>query len=127
VANDNERYKIGTVAGWGIVNVTTGAASDILLKVDLPIISNEDCEEVYQKRYAGLRVAKNKICTQSPEGKDGCKGDSGGPLMYSNSRYIVIGIVSTGASSCDSIIPAIYTRVASYVDWIEKTVEENVD
>ena len=36
-----------------------------------------------------------------------------------------IGIVSFGPSPCDPNIPAVYTRVAGYRDWVERTIMEN--
>ena len=127
VENDNKKYQSGLVAGWGIFNVSTNAASDTLLRVDLNIISNRDCEAEYSSKISGFKVPETKICTKGELGKDGCKGDSGGPLIYVHSRHQLIGVVSSGASSCDSIIPAIYTRVASYIDWIKETIDDNID
>ena len=48
-------------------------------------------------------------------------------------QYIVVdgintfqtGIVSFGPSPCDESIPAVYTRVAAYREWIEQTVSSN--
>jgi len=34
-------------------------------------------------------------------------------------------IVSFGPSPCDATIPAVYTRVAAYSDWVNKTIEDN--
>ena len=36
-----------------------------------------------------------------------------------------VGIVSFGPSPCDEMIPAVYTRVAAYSNWIIETIEEN--
>jgi len=33
--------------------------------------------------------------------------------------------VSFGPSPCDDGIPAVYTRVAAYTDWINETIEQN--
>ncbi|RWS17095.1 hypothetical protein B4U79_05990, partial [Dinothrombium tinctorium] len=60
------------------------------------------------------------------EEKDLLQGDSGGPLMLqaSNSRYVLIGVVSWGIRCGDPAFPGIYTRVDKYIDWIKKTVEK---
>lgn len=37
--------QMGTVAGWGATE--NGLSSSVLLKVDLPVLSNKDCEGAY--------------------------------------------------------------------------------
>lgn len=52
------------------------------------------------------------------------QGDSGGPLQISHQRdnlYILVGVTSFG-KNCGSQIPAVYTRIAYYLDWIESVV-----
>jgi hypothetical protein len=50
-----------------------------------------------------------------------CYGDSGGPLVVKkNSGYELLGIVSYG-SGCDVKRPTIYTKLSTYVDWINST------
>ena len=36
-----------------------------------------------------------------------------------------VGIVSFGPHPCDGEIPAVYTRVAGYTNWIKETIEAN--
>jgi len=49
------------------------------------------------------------------------QGDSGGPLVYLlNGVYNQVGIVSFGAAAgCQLGYPAGFTRVTSYLNWIE--------
>jgi secreted trypsin-like serine protease len=50
------------------------------------------------------------------------QGDSGGPLVYQESDgvYTEVGIVSFGAAAgCQLEYPAGFTRVTSYLSWIE--------
>lgn len=51
------------------------------------------------------------------------QGDSGGPLQIrgDSGKYYIVGIVSYGAG-CATKTPSVYTRVSSYLDWIEKYV-----
>ena len=54
--------------------------------------------------------------------KDICDGDSGGPLVCLENNVVVLtGIVSWsyGCASKEHI-PAIYTRVSAYSDWIRR-------
>jgi len=50
------------------------------------------------------------------------QGDSGGPLVFreDDDRDTEVGIVSFGSSSgCEAGYPAVFTRVTSYLDWIQ--------
>lgn len=90
----------------------TGHISNLLLKVSVLIHPDARCGNNHQK----------KIICAGGGGKDSCKGDSGGPLMYMDEynatyRMVQYGIVSQGSSSC-STNPGIYTDVRKYVRWI---------
>lgn len=67
-------------------------------------------------------ISVSQYCAYDPKKiTDSCNGDSGGPLQVflNNNSYVphVVGIVSFGVG-CGSEYPTIYTRVASYLDWI---------
>jgi len=55
------------------------------------------------------------------------QGDSGGPLVQYEGRIPVqIGIVSWGVYPCGiARVPSVYTRVASFVDWITNVINKN--
>lgn len=49
-------------------------------------------------------------------------GDSGGPLriLRSNGTPVLAGVVSYGAAAgCELDYPAVFTRVHSFLDWIQ--------
>nr|CAD7416770.1 unnamed protein product [Timema poppensis] len=55
------------------------------------------------------------------------QGDSGGPLQTmvdsgSKEVYSVVGVTSLGPALCGGREPAVYTKVASFVPWIESIV-----
>lgn len=57
-------------------------------------------------------------------GKDSCQGDSGGPMMlpmYENGKFpfYQIGIVSYSDGCARPNVPAVYTNVRNYVQWIK--------
>jgi secreted trypsin-like serine protease len=57
-----------------------------------------------------------------------CYGDSGGPLMILGrdpKRYIQVGIVSWGDRCGRAGTPNVYTRVASFADWINQSMNSN--
>ncbi|CAL4151940.1 unnamed protein product, partial [Meganyctiphanes norvegica] len=59
-------------------------------------------------------------------GKDACRGDSGGPLMLSDSvgqKWFVVGVTSFGNTICgarDS--QGVFTSVYHYIDWINQNM-----
>lgn len=57
---------------------------------------------------------------------DTCQGDSGGPIFITDEAGVstLVGVVSFGVS-CGTDLPSVYTRVASYMDWIEDFVWPN--
>ncbi|XP_025416029.1 trypsin-like [Sipha flava] len=108
----------GTVVGWGRLGESK-KSSNVLQKVDVPIISNEDCKEM---GYSPEKITSNMICAGYKEGQqDACQGDSGGPMhrhIYSSNVMEVIGIVSWGKGCARENYPGVYTRVANYLNWI---------
>ncbi|KDR03823.1 Serine protease easter [Zootermopsis nevadensis] len=114
------------VSGWGATE--KGISSSILLQVAVPVISQEQCAGIYDSRSASykrrIRITSNQICAGGVNAQDSCDGDSGGPLIFKGEvklrpRFVQYGIVSFGPRSCGiKGFPAVYTKVASYVDWI---------
>lgn len=72
-------YTSGIATGWGLTK-DRGNPSDDLLKVQLNIILNERCNEVYQ-RFQALKngIISTQFCAGNDFGeeKDTCNGDSG--------------------------------------------------
>ncbi|XP_058839217.1 serine protease snake-like [Topomyia yanbarensis] len=104
-----------------------GATSDILRKVQLDILDKSECNSFATSRKFNRGVIDEQICVGSREGgKDTCQGDSGGPLEtvtdHKGCMFHILGITSTGAACGYGKSPSIYTRVASYIDWIESVV-----
>ena len=79
--NKNNSYPEAGVTsytmGWGATSFGGDGISAELLIVDLPVLSNDECEdiEVGGNSYEGL-ITNSMLCTFN-QGKDACQGDSG--------------------------------------------------
>ncbi|XP_045132699.1 trypsin-1-like isoform X2 [Portunus trituberculatus] len=107
------------VAGWGKTSHESRTPSDLLRKVRLPIVSDEECKGTYAT--FNEKVFDNNICAGYKEGgKSSCQGDSGGPLVCQgvNNKNYVAGVVSWGRGCGLKNIPIVYTEVSYFVDWI---------
>lgn len=61
------------------------------------------------------------ISTEMHQG--GCRGDSGGPFVITvHNQPVLVGIMSFGNLSCRTM-PTVYTRVASYLKWINSITQ----
>lgn len=74
-------------------------------------------------------LKSSQICASGEKNQDSCKGDSGGPMSYSevvdqDIRNFQIGVVSFSSSQiCGDInSPTVYTKVEYYLDWIRNNV-----
>ncbi|XP_003693467.2 trypsin-1-like, partial [Apis florea] len=113
----------GTVTGWG-ATAESGAISQTLQEVTVPILSNADCRAT---KYPSQRITDNMLCAGYQEGsKDSCQGDSGGPLHIVNmDTYQIVGIVSWGEGCARPGYPGVYTRVNRYLSWISRNTEDS--
>nr|AAV91457.2 serine protease 6 [Lonomia obliqua] len=110
-----------TVTGWGQI-IEDGAQPDILLQAEVEVINNIQCENMFFQAHIYADIFDTIICAGYQRGgKDSCKGDSGGPLVYcrpDTNQYEVIGVVSNGYGCGEEFPPGIYTRVTSFLPWI---------
>ncbi|KAH8345947.1 hypothetical protein KR067_010230 [Drosophila pandora] len=110
-------YIPATTSGWGRTNDDSTTISDNLRYVVSFVESNEDC------RYSYPNIKATNICMDTTGGRSTCTGDSGGPLVYrdpAQNTDILIGVTSYGKKTgCTKGYPAVFTRVTSYLDWIQ--------
>ncbi len=113
-----------TVIGWGATYGSppgTPNYPDTLREVEVPIVSDADCVAAYGSDL----ILPDQICAGDLiyGGIDSCYGDSGGPLFVdTGSGYLHVGIVSTGNDCALPGWPGIYTRTATYADWVEQVM-----
>lgn len=107
------------------------STSDYLRYIGLPTVDQQVCHrsiETLKKTYSDVStLTDNMFCAGLPEGgKDTCQGDSGsGFVMENNEVFYAAGIVSWGVDCGKPGRYGIYTRIDRYINWIQKTMEEN--
>ena len=107
-----------TVMGWGATE-EGGFGSDILLEVEVDVISGTDCNAA--DSYNGDVDEDLMICA-AREGKDSCQGDSGGPLIIKGddaASDIQVGVVSWGFGCAQEDYPGVYASVEAGLSFIE--------
>lgn len=112
------------VIGWGKLNEKSEDFSNELQKVKLTIIDNKVCQNWFRQAGREMPIDDRIICAGFKNGgKDACHGDSGGPLLSKiDGHYVVVGVVSTGIGCARPLLPGLYSRVSSYISWIERYV-----
>ena len=105
-----------TVVGWGVTSATSQDASDDLLQVEVPFISQAACKKFPSYKY----LQDTQFCAGIVTGgHDSCQGDSGGPIFAMiNGEKVQAGVVSWGIGCAAPKAPGVYQRVADYLDWI---------
>ncbi|XP_003739796.1 trypsin-1-like [Galendromus occidentalis] len=111
-----------TVTGWGKTDASLNNryGTRVLQKVQVPIITRQECEKWHQLRGIHIKIFPEMMCAGYKEGKrDACVGDSGGPMtLFLNGRWTIVGITSAGFGCAQSHQPGIYHQVSVSVDWI---------
>eukprot|EP01025_Chloroclados_australasicus_P006274 TRINITY_DN12033_c0_g1_i11.p1 TRINITY_DN12033_c0_g1~~TRINITY_DN12033_c0_g1_i11.p1 ORF type:complete len:306 (+),score=29.41 TRINITY_DN12033_c0_g1_i11:35-919(+) len=105
----------------------------------LSYLDSEVCEETIQQKDPTYVVNEDKVLCAFNENVDACFGDSGGPLIFVDGagqldisqgrpeNDVFVGLVSWGPDwACTSItgFPGIYTKISSYVRWIDSVIEK---
>ncbi|XP_076377357.1 trypsin-1 [Megalopta genalis] len=115
------------LSGWGSVSKSTKLQlPNLLQKANVPILGNDECyKELTSQPTSGEQpeLFETQVCSGTADKEvSACSGDSGGPLAQGKGAEAVqVGIVSWGMMPCGvSHMPSVYTRVASYVSWINE-------
>ncbi|MDB5691173.1 MAG: serine protease, trypsin family protein [Alphaproteobacteria bacterium] len=117
------------VTGWGATAATEGGpmlralngsplrAAAQLKVVDMIVRPNARCDAVDSLHGT---MSDAVVCAGSDKaGDDACTWDSGGPLVR-RWDMTLLGIVSRGKGCGLKDTPAVYTKVAPYLGWIER-------
>ena len=112
--------------GWGFDDDFKIRINDSLKDTTMSVFYPEYCSDFYAS------YAEHHFCAGNERGNVGsCKGDSGGPLIYYNSRadppfYMLIGVLHGSSDQCEdekTDAPSIFARVdhPEIFDFIKKT------
>ncbi|MEZ4318872.1 MAG: serine protease [Myxococcota bacterium] len=107
---------MATVTGWGALR-SNGSSPDTLMEVDVPILSNAQCDAAYRNE----NITDVMLCAGflGTGGADSCQGDSGGPLVVdTGAGFGLAGVVSWGYGCADPDHPGVYARVSQFDDWV---------
>uniref|UniRef100_A0A1A9ZGU9 Peptidase S1 domain-containing protein n=1 Tax=Glossina pallidipes TaxID=7398 RepID=A0A1A9ZGU9_GLOPL len=112
--------RMATVTGWGRLKYGGGVPS-VLQEVQVPIIENSVCQEMFHTAGHNKRILNSFLCAGYANGqKDSCEGDSGGPLVLQrpDGRYELAGTVSHGIKCAAPYLPGVYMRTTFYKPWL---------
>ncbi|XP_060804488.1 transmembrane protease serine 9-like [Amyelois transitella] len=131
--------KLGTQAigtGWGVIESGSLQISPELQAVTVDVLETSLCDQLlknyHNRNWQGFQ--EHQLCAgKLAGGVDSCQGDSGGPLQIKmplptdvtdseGSMHFVIGIIPFGVGCAHPNLPGVYTRVSSFIDWIEQNV-----
>ncbi|XP_055597716.1 phenoloxidase-activating factor 2-like [Uranotaenia lowii] len=118
-------------SGWG-KNVfgKEGKYQVILKKVQLPVVSHEQCQQSLRKTRLGnrFRLDPSFLCAGGTKNEDTCRGDGGSPLVCpiasSPTHFYQAGIVSWGIGCGEDGIPGVYANIAALRDWIDQKLAQ---
>ncbi len=115
IPSDPAAAPTAIVMGFG-ATLEGGPQSDVLLKVEKPLVSTERCNVAYPDD-----ITDRMICAGLDEGgKDSCQGDSGGPLVMLDAaaKPVLTGVVSWGIGCARPGKYGVYSKVSAVGDWI---------
>ncbi|KAG9428915.1 mucin-12 isoform X1 [Apis mellifera carnica] len=113
--------RMATVTGWGRLKYNGGVPS-VLQEVQVPIIKNSVCQEMFQTAGHSKLILDSFLCAGYANGqKDSCEGDSGGPLVMQrpDGRWFLVGTVSHGITCAAPYLPGVYMRTTYFKPWLQ--------
>lgn len=125
-ASQVEEGKRCTVSGYGYEN-EEGPAALRIRQTDLPIVDDLECQnKTSQALGKAFSLPANSFCAGGELGQDACHGDGGSPLScLVNGYYELTGIVSWGYKCGQKNLPGLYSKVSTFVGWINQIVSVN--
>lgn len=104
--------------GYGDTHPRRGRPSQDLLEIEVPVVNINDCNS--RNAYNNAIDDATMICAGMFQ-TDSCNGDSGNPLLDSETG-IIVGVVSFGVRCGSANHPGIYTRVSAYDSYLQEGI-----
>jgi len=123
---DNFDGKKAMVYGWGQLAWDNYDPPSLLQKLEVTVTARQTVVDWAKKvgNFWQWTLEPGMLCVYTGEGKDACRGDSGGPLTtVVKGQHVLIGDVSNGLA-CKGPY-SIFGDVAHYRKWIDTTVYNN--
>ncbi|XP_029522865.1 hepatocyte growth factor activator isoform X1 [Oncorhynchus nerka] len=113
-------YYCCQITGWGHMHEKANKYSN-LQEAGVRIFPFERC---IQPEVYGNHVTSNMVCAGTDRCVDACQGDSGGPLAcVKDDVSFLYGVISWGDGCGKTGKPGVYTKVVSYVNWINTIIK----
>lgn len=133
---DNPNRGFGKFCGFGSISGSLiPKFPNELRSVELEIIDNNSCTELINSAFLenqilDIEINDGQVCTNYNTQDGGpCYVDNGSAFIQyndtntDNKKAEAIGLFSWTQLPCGKFnMPAVYTRVSAYVDWIEKNI-----
>lgn len=121
-----EAGKRCTVTGYGFED-EVGPAALRVRQTELPIVDEQDCQNKTSLALGKpFSLPASSFCAGGELGQDACHGDGGSPLSCKvDGFYELTGIVSWGYKCGKQDLPGLYSKVSSFVGWINQIVSAN--
>lgn len=124
-----DAYKNCVANGWGKdVFGREGRYAVILKLVEIDMIPYNTCSMLLKRTRLGSRFKLHDsfVCAGGDEGKDTCQGDGGAPLAcpIGDNRHKLTGLVAWGIGCGQKDVPAVYTNVPKYRQWVDNKMAE---
>ena len=106
------------ISGWGAMEFG-GQPSNQLRRAQVQVLGGPG--DTICGRYGSNFAVAVEICAGVPSGGiDACQGDSGSPLVVDVAGTpMLAGLVSVGFECARAEYPGIYTRVTSFIPWLQ--------
>ncbi|KAH8321559.1 hypothetical protein KR074_008947, partial [Drosophila pseudoananassae] len=117
------------LAGWGKRKSSDHHISPILRKINLPVVNKNTCQNQLRRTNLGLdyNLPVGVVCAGSGINNDACNINGGSalvcPLRSNPNRFEQIGIVSFGVQCGTENVPAVYTDVSQFREWIDYNIK----